>query len=118
MATKQWDHKVPFWIKNQHRRVDALPLNQGSNQPSDGSDRPHHKNSLAWLPLMGKLRLQIGIMRNDALDMALISESFEEDVAAGGKAKPRKIDICGGSQGFLICSGFSQAAVFVQQLSC
>jgi hypothetical protein len=93
MATTQWDHKVPFWIKNQHRRVEALPLNQGSNQPSDGSDRPHHKNSLAWLPLMGKLRLQIGIMRNDALDMALISESFEEGVAAGGKAKARKIDI-------------------------
>ena len=42
---------------------------------------------------MGKLRLQIGIMRNDALDMALISESFEEGVAAGGKAEARKIDI-------------------------
>ncbi|EAU71539.1 hypothetical protein BL107_08399 [Synechococcus sp. BL107] len=25
---------------------------------------------------MGKLRLQIGIMRNDALDVALISESL------------------------------------------
>ena len=42
---------------------------------------------------MGKLRFQIGIMLNDALDMALISESFEEGVAAGGKAKARKIDI-------------------------
>jgi hypothetical protein len=76
MATKQWDHVVPFWIKNQYRRVDAFSLNQGSNQPSDGSDRPHHKHSLAGLPLMGKLRLQIGIMRNDALDVALISESL------------------------------------------
>ena len=75
MATKQWDHVVPVWIKNQHRRVEALPLNQGGNQPSDGSDRPHHKHSLAWLPLMDKLRLQVGTMRNDALDEALISES-------------------------------------------
>ena len=93
MATKQWDHVVPFWIKNQHRRVDALPLNQGGYQPSYGSDRPHYEDSLVWLPLMGKFSLQIGIMRNDALDMALISESFEEGVAAGGKAKARKIDI-------------------------
>jgi hypothetical protein len=76
MAPKQWDHVVPFGIKDQYRRVDAFPLNQGGNQPSDGSDRPHHKHSLAWFPLMGKFRLQIGIMRDDALDEALISESL------------------------------------------
>jgi hypothetical protein len=28
------------------------------------------------LPLMGKLRLQIGIMRNDAFDVAISSESL------------------------------------------
>jgi hypothetical protein len=31
MATKQWDHVVPFGIKHQHRRVDALSLYQGGN---------------------------------------------------------------------------------------
>ena len=75
MAPKQWDHVVPFGIKDQYRRVDVFPLNQGGNQPSDGSYRSHDNDALVLLPLMGKLRLQIGIMRNDALDEALISES-------------------------------------------
>lgn len=67
---------------------------------------------------MGKLRLQIGIMRNDAFDVAISSKSLQESVAARGEAKARKGDIRGGSQSFRNCSGLSQAAVVIQQLSC
>ena len=86
VAAQQGNHPASLGIEHQDGGVVLLALDQGGNQPGDGTHSPDQQQGLAGLPLVGEQLLDGWFGAAGLIDPAALLEAIKQGLAGGRQA--------------------------------